>query len=52
MKFEGKYLEGKKHGKAKEFLFDETLRFEGEYSEGKMWNGRFKEYNLNGKLTF
>ena len=28
------------------------LKFEGEYLNGKKWNGRRKEYNDEGKLIF
>ena len=56
--YEGEYLNGKRHGKGKEFNSNESLLFEGEYLNGKR-NGKGKEYNgsflifeceyLNGK---
>ena len=33
--FEGKYLNGKRNGKGKEYYFDGRLRFEGEYLNEK-----------------
>ena len=41
--FEEQYLNGKRHGKGKEYNNDGDLKFEGEYSYGKKWNG--KEYD-------
>jgi len=29
-----------------------TIKFEGEYLNGKKWNGKVYEYNSNGKLIF
>ena len=56
--FEGEYLNGKRHGKGKEYYHDGKLKFEGEYLNGKR-NGKGKAYNskyiffegnyLNGK---
>ena len=28
------------------------LRFEGEYFNGEKWNGKYKEYDSDGKLLF
>ena len=47
--FEGEYLDGKKHGKGKEYNNDGEL-FEVEYLKGKKWNG--KGYNNNGEIEF
>ena len=33
--FEGDYLNGKRHGKGKEYDFDGKLLFEGDYLNGK-----------------
>ena len=41
--FEGQYINGKRHGKGKEGFFQQT--FEGEYYEGKKWNGTGYIYN-------
>ena len=51
-KISGKYREGKKNGKGKEYdLKTNRLLFEGEYLNGKK-NGKAKEYQDNGKLKF
>ena len=47
--YRGEYLNGKKHGKGKEYV-DGELVFEGEYANGEK-NGKGKEY-LHGKLEF
>ena len=50
--FEGKYLNGKRNGKGKEYGLIGELLFEGEYLDGKI-NGKGKEYNYSdGKLKF
>ena len=43
IEFVGKYLNGKKNGKGKEYYFNGNLRFEGEYLNGQR-NGKGKEY--------
>ena len=48
--FEGKYLNGKKSGKSKEYQ-NGTLIFEGGYADG-LKNGLGKEYFENGKIKF
>ena len=51
-KISGKYMEGEKNGKGKEYeLETNRLLFEGEYLNGKR-NGKGKEYNYNDKLEF
>ena len=47
--FDGEFLNGKKHGKGKEFRGDKLL-FEGEYLKGKKWNG--KGFNDAGEKVF
>ena len=47
---EGKYLNGKRNGKGKEFYHD-NIMFEGEYLNGKR-NGKGKEYNYESELIF
>ena len=58
----------KKNGKGKEYYFNNELKYEGEYLNGKIWNGerynkigdsefeiwvgKGKEYSLDGKLVF
>ena len=50
--FEGKYLNGKRNGKGKEYCYESgKLIFEGEYLNGHI-NGKGKEYNQYGKLIF
>jgi len=49
--FEGKYLNGKRNGKGKEFYYNGELKFEGEYLNGKR-NGKGKEYYNDGELKF
>ena len=42
----------KKKLKRKEYNNKDELIFDGEYLEGKKWNGKGKEYNDYGKLIF
>ena len=42
LEFGGEYLDGKRHGKGKEYDYDGKLEFEGEYSNG-LRNGKEKE---------
>ena len=52
LKYEGKYLNGVKNGKGKEYdYFGVKLKYEGEYLNGQR-NGKGKEYNFKGKLEF
>ena len=51
LKFEGKFLNGKKNGKGKEYYETGKLKFESEYKDNLL-NGKVKEYNNKGKLTF
>ena len=51
LKFEVKFLNGKKHGKCKEYDFNGSLNFEGEYFYG-IRHGKCKEYNYDGSLKF
>ena len=51
LEFEGEYLNGKRNGKGKEYIFDGKLLFEGEYLNGKR-HGKGKEYDFDGKLLF
>ena len=57
MIFEGKYLNGKKHGKGKEFDYSyrnnlDNIAFEGEYLNGKRWGGKGKIFDSNLGLFF
>ena len=50
--FSGKYIIYGSNRIGREYYgLDNTLRFEGEYLNGKR-NGKGKEYNYNGKLSF
>ena len=49
--FNGKYLNGKKNGKVKEYNEDGVLIFDGEYLNGKK-NGKAKEYDRRNHLIF
>ena len=52
MKYEGEYLKGKRHGKGKEYSYENgNLEFQGEYLNGEK-NGKGKEYYNNGLLKF
>ena len=47
-------INGKRNGKGKEYNHElyNKLIFEGEYLNGKRWNGKGEEYNIFGKLIF
>jgi len=49
--YEGEYLNGKRHGKGKEFYETGELRYEGEYLNGKR-KGKGKEFYIIGSLLF
>ena len=51
LKYEGKYLNGDKHGKGKEYNREEKIIFEGEYLNGEKY-GKRKEYNKDGEIIF
>jgi len=46
LEFEGQYINGKRHGKGKEYSYEGYLSFEGEYLNGQK-NGKGKEYYWN-----
>ena len=48
--FEGEYINGELNGKCKEYFENGNLLFEGEYKNGKKWNG--KGYDLNGNIVY
>ena len=48
--YEGEYKNGERNGKGKEYDDDEELIFEGEYLNGKRWNGR--GYDENGNIIY
>ena len=45
---EGEILNGIYNGKYKEYYENDKLKFEGEYLNGKKWNG--KEYDINNNI--
>ena len=52
IEFVGKYLNGKRNGKGKEYYLDGILEFEGEYLNGQR-NGKGKEYDYDShKIKF
>jgi len=48
--FEGEYKNGIRNGKGKEYYNNGNLKFEGEYLNGKAWNGN--GYLIYGKMDF
>ena len=46
----GDYLDGKRSGKGEEYNYNGNLIFEGEYLNGKRWNG--KGYNNQGIIEY
>ena len=45
-------IEGDLNEEIEEDKYNGEIKFEGEYLNGKKWNGKRKEYNDNGKLIF
>ena len=45
--YEGEYLNGKRHGKGKEYNFYKRLTFEGEYLYDLKWNGKGYDKSKN-----
>ena len=50
LEYEGKYVNGEKNGEGKEYFNNGSLKFKGEYLNGKRWNG--KGYNKDGIIDF
>ena len=50
MIFKGKYSNGKRNGKGKEYYNNGNLKFEGEYLNDKIWNG--KGYDIIGDIIY
>ena len=42
--YEGEFKNGQKSGKCKEYDIDHEIIFEGDYLNGKKWNGKGKDY--------
>ena len=49
---EGEYINGQKHGKGEEYDRNGENIFEGEYLNGKRWNGMGKDSNFNDEIIF
>ena len=45
-------MNGEKNEKGKEYDYYGKLIFDGEYLNGKKWNGKGKEYKYNGQIKF
>ena len=43
-------MNGKRNGKVKEYYYNGNLKFEGEHSNGKKWNG--KGYDISNNNTY
>ena len=50
LRYDGEYLDGKRHGKGKEFNSIGSLIYEGNFSKGE-WNG-FGKKNINDELVY
>ena len=50
LRFEGKYLNGKRNGKGREYYKNGEIRFEGEYLDNKRWNGL--GYDLSNNIIY
>ena len=48
--FEGEYSNEVRNGKGKEYYLNGNLKFEGEYFNGKKWNG--KGYDKYGNIIY
>jgi len=48
--FEGEYRNGKRNGKGREYHSNGKIKFEGEYLNGRKWNGKI--YRDNGLKDF
>ena len=48
--FEGEYINGERNGNGKEYYENKQVRFEGEYLNGKIWNG--KGYDNKGEEVY
>ena len=50
--FKGDYLNGKKYGKGKEYDDYGSIKSEGEYLYGKLWNWKRKSYNTKNGIIY
>ena len=50
--FEGKFQNGLKNGKGKEYDQEGNIIFDGEYQKGKKFKGTGKEFDVNGNIIF
>ena len=49
--FEGEFKNGIKHGIGIDYYYNGNIKFEGEYLNGKIWNGKINNYNGNEEFT-
>ena len=49
--FEGNFINGLENGRGKEYD-GVRINFDGDYLNGKRWNGKGKEFDKKGNLTF
>ena len=47
--YSGRFIEYESNGRGKEYDFSHNLLYEGEFLNGKRWNGKGKEFNDNGR---
>ena len=52
MRFQLHNLNGRRFANSTLYYFNPKIEFEGEYSNGKRWNGYIKEYQDNDVLLF
>jgi len=48
--FEGKFIQGERNGKGKEYFFNGTTKFFGDYFHGREWTG--EGYDIEGKKIY
>ena len=51
LSFEGQYVNGLKNGKGKEYNKEGKILFEGEYKNGKRWNGIIRNYYYDTMIS-
>jgi antitoxin component YwqK of YwqJK toxin-antitoxin module len=52
IKYQGEYLNGERNGEGKEYNDKGDLIFEGEYLNGKIWNGKGQENEIKNVSNF
>ena len=51
LSYECEYRNGEKNGKGKEYNYKGQIKFDGEYLNGKRWNGNSKIYYNTGEIN-